>query len=50
MLERIVRLVLSLIAIYLVCLIILHFKQEILGTINEMRDFIISIFNSVFYR
>lgn len=47
-LSRIFRVVVSLIAIFVICLILLHYKEPILNTVTEMRDFIIDIFNSIF--
>lgn len=48
MIERIIRLITSLILIFILCLILLHYKQDILNVIIDMKNFIVSVFDSIF--
>lgn len=50
MIERIVRLIVALILIFILCLILLHYKQDILNVITDMKSFIVSIFDGIFGR
>lgn len=50
MIERIERLIISLILILILCLILLHYKQDILNVIIDMKNFIVSIFDGIFGR
>lgn len=50
MIERIVRLIISLMLIFILCVILLHYKQDILNVIIDMKNFIVSIFDGIFGR